>query len=183
VVAEPALEVVDAEVVGVEAGAGRVGVFDGEGREVVLAVPGAAHDVEVVELEGVALLEEALAQGGVTGPGLAVEDGVHLAGGGDQLLEGALLGLGEAADVDVELGWRELCDLEEERVRRGDRRRGHGCGLILLRRLAGGFGRRAAAREQAGGDQGGCDETGRARHGGASITDQAPDVAPRSSAA
>jgi hypothetical protein len=67
-------------------------------------------------LKGLPSLTRRSAQGGVAGPGLAVEDGVHLAGGGDQLLEGALLRLGQAADVEVELGLRELGDLEVERV-------------------------------------------------------------------
>jgi hypothetical protein len=96
-----------------------VRLVDGERLVVVLAVPGAAHDVEELELgagQGGALAVELVAQGRVAGPRLAVEDRVHQAGGGDQLVERGALGLRQALEVGAQLGGRELLDLGGDRA-------------------------------------------------------------------
>jgi hypothetical protein len=84
----------------VKASAGRVGDVDRKWGEVILTIPRAAHDLEVVVAQllelatGLGGLGEALRVGWVLGPDLAIEDRIEQARGGDQLVEGGALGLG-----------------------------------------------------------------------------------------
>ena len=132
------LERVGGEVLRVEAGARGVRAVDGERLEVILPVPGAAHQVQVgeEELAGADASARACVQGGVAGRRLAVEDRVDQPRGGDDRVEG-VPPAGGSVDTSAVSRRHELRELGADRSRvRG----GGGAAVVVVSTGGGGAG-------------------------------------------